>query len=157
MLYVAAALSTPEIIASLGSATSRCEVRRHESDSEEGDPIDVRCGSAVKSLGRALKGVSVDRIGECRLVLTVNAVHSPRLLDVSNCKGALSVKDIGSAWSGKLEASVKVKRANVEYVSYEKIPDRLGCYNVSITYDINPGSQNTAFGERKSVFCIEPR
>ena len=144
-----------EVVAVLTSTTSRCEIRKHTSGDEAGDQIEVRCGDATTSLGRALKGLSVNRISGCRVVLTVNAVHSPRLLSLSNCRKPLKVVDVGSVWTTRLQKSANIKPESVEFVAYEKIARRIGCYDITITYDANPNSSNTAYEEKKGQFCIE--
>jgi hypothetical protein len=95
MLIINQPASAVEVVAHLTATTSHCEIRRRSSDDEAGDPIEVRCGTTTTSLGRALKGASVDRIQACQIVLTVNAVHTPQLLGLNNCRGRLSVSDIG--------------------------------------------------------------
>ncbi len=146
-----------DVIAVLSTATSRCEIRKRVSDNEGGDLIDARCGSTVRQLGRALKGVSIDRISACRVVVTVNAVHRPRLLNLVNCSGSLTVTDVGSVWTKKLRQSVAIKDSSVEYVAYKALSMRPGCYKVAITYDAVPGSENTSYKERVGRFCVANR
>jgi len=144
-----------EVVSVLSTTTSRCEIRKRLSDDEAGDPIEARCGSMTKPLGRALKGVSVNRISACRIVLTVNAVHSPRLLRLSNCRGPLSVADVGSRWTTRLRNAAAIKTSRGEFVSYEPIATQRGCYNVTVTYDAKSGTQNTAYKKKRERFCVQ--
>ena len=154
MPFIASPTPTVEVVAVLSTATSRCEIRKRQSGDEAGDPIEAKCGATTKPIGRSLKGVTVDRISGCRVVLTVNAVHSPRLLNLSNCRGALVVTDIGSAWTKRLQKSAGINAKSVEFVSYEKLAERTGCYKVTVTYDVDAHSQNTAYQEKEGRFCI---
>lgn len=143
-----------DVVAVLSATTSHCEIRKHASDNEDGDLIDARCGSLIKPIGRALKGVSVDHISACHVIVTVNAVHSPRLLSLTNCRGLLVVTDVGSAWREKVRKSAAIKESSVEFVSYEALAKRPGCYNVTITYDAVPSSENTAYKTKSGRFCV---
>ncbi len=156
MLYMNPPLPAAEVVAQLSTTTSRCEIRKRMGDDEAGDPIEVQCGKTTTSLGRALKGVSVDRIRTCHIVLTVNAVHTPQLFSLNNCKGRLTVLNIGSEWTDRLERSASIKPADVEFTAFEKIMGRRGCYNVGLTYDATAGGQDTSYKEKKGSFCVSP-
>jgi hypothetical protein len=145
-----------EIVAILSSKASRCEIVRRASDAEDGDPIEARCGDRVKIIAKALKGLSSDRLSACHVLLTINAVHSPSLFDISTCKGGLQVKDLGKTWVARLQKRMANPPKNLEFVSYEKLPRRPGCYSVTITYDVEPGSGSTPFRSRSGTFCVGP-
>ena len=153
MLLMASPPATVEVVAQLSTATSHCEIRKRVIDEEAGEPLEVKCGSATRSLGKALKGVSVDRISACRVFLTLNAVHFPHLLHVDNCHGRLVVSDVGSAWIKQLLIRARIKPQSVEFVSYERVDKRVGCYNVTVTYDANARISNTAYRQGKGTYC----
>jgi len=146
-----------EIVAQLSTSTSHCQIQKRATDDEAGDQIEARCRSMTTPLGRALKGVSVDRIRACQVVLTVNAVHNPRLLNVGNCKGSLSVSDVGSQWVGQVEKAAGIKSGAVEFVAFEKAAAGPGCYRVTVTYDAKPGGQDTSYEDKQARFCVSSR
>lgn len=145
---------TVEVVAMLSTTTSHCEIRKRASENESGDSIEARCDNASRPLGRALKGVSVDRISACRVVMTLNAVHSPRVLSLSNCRGRLIVADVGTKWTTQLQKTAGIHAASTEFVAYKQIDGRMGCYDVTITYDANPGAQDTAYKDKTRQFCV---
>ena len=73
-----------------------------------------------------LKGVSVDRVRACQIMLTVNAVRTPQLLSLNNCHGPLRVSDIGSDWTKQLQKSAAIESSIVEFVLSEKAAGRAG-------------------------------
>lgn len=146
-----------EIVAILSTATSRCEIEKRQRDDESGDLIESRCGAITKPLGTALKGVSISPLSACEVVMTVNAVHSPRLLKLSNCQGPLTVVDVGSAWTNRLRKRADVETGSIEYVTYLPTEHRIGCYRVTIAYDAKPSFKNTPYKERVGEFCINKR
>ncbi|MFA6125654.1 hypothetical protein [Sphingomonas sp.] len=97
MLFIDSPATAVESVARLSSARSRCEIVRKITDEELGDKISVRCGREEKSIGRALKGASADRVSACSVVLNIYAVHTPKLIAVNNCSGALKMSDVGRA------------------------------------------------------------
>lgn len=155
MLIMDSPAPTVEVVALLSTTTSHCEIRKSASDDEAGDPIEVRCGTIRKPLGSAIKGVSVNRVSACQVVMIVNAVHSPRLLNLSNCRGPLSVADAGGVWTKRLQKSADIKTGSIEFVAYEQVAGLTGCYNVTITYDAKSGGQNTSYKEKTGKFCVE--
>jgi hypothetical protein len=148
------AIDTPELIAQLVARGSHCEIVRLVTDDERGDRVEVRCGAAAKALGHALKGLSLDKISECQVVVTLNAVNVPKLLGVDNCGGSIRVNDLGRTWVAKLRMKNGVIPSRLDYVSYEKSSERAGCYKVTITYDAVAGSQNTAFVAKSEEYCL---
>lgn len=96
----------------------------------------------------------MDRISPCRVVMTVNAVPSPRLLDLGNCLGTLEISDLGVAWTARLLKLEAIKPENLEYVGYRRISRQPGCYSVTITYDATPNGENTAYKDKMGRFCI---
>lgn len=157
MFITASPAPTVEVVALLSTNRSRCEISKRASDEESGDQIEARCGNIRRPLGRALKGVSMNRISACQVVITVNAVHSPRLLDLSNCRGKLVVVDVGTIWTKQLQKTASIQAASTEFVSYKHIKSRTGCYDVTVTYDTKPGAQDTSYQEKTEQFCIQRR
>lgn len=143
-----------EVVARLAARTSRCEIIKYASDDDSGDLLEGNCGTMSRSLGWALKGVSVDRINACQVLLTVNAVHSPRLLSLSNCSGRLVESDVGSTWVEQLQRRADIQSRSIEFISYAKVEKRVGCYDVTVTYDARSGAQNTPYKETAAQFCI---
>lgn len=148
---------TVEVVALLSTTTSQCEIRKRVSDEEAGDPLEAKCGNVRRPLGRALKGVSVNPISACRVVITVNAVHLPRLLSISNCRGPLMVADVGASWTNHLRKTAGIRPASTEFVSYKQIEGRAGCYDVTVTYDAKPGDRDTSYQEKTERFCVKNR
>ena len=146
---------TVEVVAFLSTKRSRCEIRKRASDNDSGDPIEVRCGAIRTPLGEALKGVSINRISSCRVVMTVNAVHSPRLLRLSNCRGPLIVKDLGARWIKQIQKTFNILPAKTEFVAYKTIVGRTSCYDVIITYDATLNSKDTSYKEKTRQFCTQ--
>lgn len=154
MLFIDSPATAVESVALLSSARSRCEIVRNITDDELGDRIEVRCGGQKKSIGRALKGVSADRLSACSVALTIYAVHTPKLLTISNCSGTLKVSDVGSAWLARLGSAYKIAPSRVEFVSFEKAAERIGCYKTTVTYDAKAGKQDTAYEAKAGIYCL---
>jgi len=155
MFFFDAPMPPIQVIANLSAAHSTCAIVKRLSDDESGDLIEARCSSGRKSLGRALKGVITDRLSSCRVVVFVSAVHFPRALDVSNCRGALRVVDVGSHWTAALRKSIGLDINAVEFVSFGKVGGRVGCYDVAITYDVHPHARSSAYRRVRRRFCAD--
>lgn len=153
-LFDAPIVSTPETLAVLVSGRSRCEIVQYVTDDETGNPLSVRCGSGISHLGHALKGVSIDKISNCSIMITINAVHFPKLLRVDNCSGDANILDIGKIWKNRLAGR---QVSLLEYVTYEKITEKIGCYKVTITFDAENNVKNTPFRARSANYCARLR
>ncbi len=141
-------------IAELRSSTSRCLITLTRTDNENGDPVTARCGTRNWTLAKTLKGADAQTISPCRVVIIVNAVREPKVLDVKNCSGHFNATDVSRVWlSGILEKN-GIAKSQIEYVSYAPLAGSLGCYRVSVTFDARPGAKDTAFGEKSGTFCI---
>jgi hypothetical protein len=154
MMFFDAPAAAVESVVLLSSPLSQCEIVRNITDDELGDRIQVRCGWQEKSIGRALKGVSADRLSACSVALTIYAVQMPKLLAISNCSGILKVSDVGSTWIARLRYAYKISPSQIEFVSFEKTGGRAGCYKATVTYDTKAGQQNTPYDAKSGVYCI---
>ena len=154
MLFIDSPATALESVALLSSPRSRCEIVRNITNDELGDKIQVRCGRQEKFIGRALKGVSADRLSACSVALTIYAVHTPKLLAINNCSGTLKVSDVGSAWLARLGSVYKITPSRVEFVSFQKAAGRIGCYRTTVTYDANAGKQDTAYEAKSGIYCL---
>lgn len=154
MLFIDSPAVALESIARLSSARSQCEIVRKVTDDELGDFISARCGRKDKNIGRALKGVLADRLSPCSVVLTIYAVHAPKLIAIENCSGILKVSDVGRAWLARLSSIYKIASSRVEFVSYEKAAGRPGFYKMTMTYDKKAGKQDTAYAAKSGLYCL---
>jgi hypothetical protein len=141
-----------EIVALISNGTSGCELQKHNGD--DFDTVTLRCGNAVQNLGNASKGVTVDRLSGCHIMVHVAAVRQPRLLSINNCGESVEVADVGQSWTKQLQRSNRIKPGALEYVSYSQIPERAGCYNVEISYDQHEDSANSPFNNKNGTFCV---
>ena len=141
-------------IAELRSTTSRCLITLTRTDSETGDPIIARCGAGNRTLAKTLKGADAQTISSCHVVIVVNAVRDPKVLDVTNCRGNLRTKDVGRVWLGSILKRNGIYKSQIEYVSYAPIAGSVGCYRVAVTFDAKPRAKDTSFGEKAGRFCI---
>lgn len=148
-------INTPDIVAEIVASGSRCEIVRRVTEDERGDSIDVRCGAMTKEIGRALKGLSLDKISECHVVVILNAVNFPKLLGIDNCRGPIRIDDLGHSWTARLSMKHDVASSRLEYISYEPSSQQHGCYKLTITYDVAAaGGQNTAYDAKSEQYCV---
>jgi len=144
------------VVAHIVSKSSKCEiVRLDRGDAESGDLIRLHCGRLTKSLGFAPKGLSVDEISSCDVVIVLNAVHFPSLINVRNCEGSPKIVNVGRQWSSTLERVYSINRKSLEYISYERIKNEPACYNVSVTFDLTSNKNNTSYDSKAAKYCIE--
>lgn len=154
MLFIDSPAVALQSVAWLSSARSRCEIVRRVTDDELGDFISARCNGQDRNIGRALKGVLTDRLSACSIVLTIYAVHAPKLIAIENCSGKLNVYDVGRAWLARLRSTYKIAPSRVEFVSYEKAAGRPGCYRMTMTYDKIVGKQDTTYEAKSRLYCL---
>jgi hypothetical protein len=141
-------------IAELRSSTSRCLITLARTDNENGDPIIAHCGARNWNLAETLKGADAQTISPCHVVIIVNAVHEPKVLDIKNCRGHLGATDVGRIWLSAILKKTGIAKTRIEYVSYAPLAGSLGCYRVAVTFDARPGAKDTSFGEKSGTFCI---
>jgi hypothetical protein len=142
------------VIAEMQAPHSRCQIVRRITEEERGNIIDLRCGARRQRLGRELKGFSLEKVGKCRVMLTIGAVHFPKLYDINNCRGKMQVMDLSSEWTHTLLRMAKIPWSRLEYMSYEKVPADRICYSVEATYDAR-STGSTAFLSTSKVFCAK--
>lgn len=140
-----------KILAELHSPRSRCAVIQIETDSERGDPVLLRCGHSLTLLGRGLKGVETDRISACAVVLTIEAVHVPRLIGVDACRGKARIEEAGTSWIERTRRRLGIAYSRIFYVSYARRGSR--CYDMTLTYAERPRG-DSPFLARTGRFCI---
>jgi hypothetical protein len=138
-------------LAKLGPSSSECRIVQLPSDSEEGDRLLLRCGGSVRSVGRALKGVEVDRLRSCAVMLKIAAVHVPKLVHVDACAGKPRIEEVGASWIDNMRRKLGIKASRIQYASFAR--RALGCYAVTLTYTAR-AKGDSPFLDRTTRFCI---
>lgn len=155
MMYVDA--PNIQIVAQLRNHNRSCEIRRLiDDDGEQGDNISVVCGSAIRHVAFALKGIEIERPDSCSAYLTVNAVNIPALWKISICGGHLVVREQGGVWVRRLAVKNRVSMNSIQYASFSRKLGKPICYNVSITSTIDNG-RNSRFRNSTGGFCDKQR
>ena len=147
------ALPPPEILAHLNGPGARCVISFQYTDAEAGDPTEAQCGARKYVIARDYHGDSVRRVRDCAVMLMVEGVRFPRLFAVSNCGGALQVRNVGEGWTRDLLASARIAPARLDRVMYYPVAHRPSCYRVSIVFTPLGTATNTPLGERSAVRC----
>jgi hypothetical protein len=75
------------------------------------------------------------------------------LFAVSNCSGALRVRNVGEGWARDLLASARVPPARLDRVLYYPVAHRPACYRISILFTPMGKTTNTRLNERTAVRC----
>ena len=152
MLFTVLSMATTEVVATL-RGTPQCTIVRGSSDDETGDPVILRCGDSTKPIARVLKGLSADRISDCEVVITIYAVHRPKIIGISNCSGT-RVTNLSRKWVEHLQAAYHITNSRIEYVDYKKSYSGLGCYKVTITFDANKFQHDPSFSSKSGTYCL---
>jgi len=147
------ALPPPEILAHLMGPQSTCVIGFTYTDAESGNVTSARCGGRPYVIARDDHGDSVRRLSKCSIMLMIEGVRFPRLLNVSNCGGALKVRRTGEIWTQELLASARIAPSRLDRVIYYPIRHRPACYRILIMFTL-PGTANyEPLGERSATRC----
>ena len=147
------ALPPPEILAHLKGPSSHCVIGFQYTDTEAGDPTTAQCGARRYIIARDYHGSSVRRVRDCAVMLRVEGVRFPRLFAVSNCGGALRVRNVGEDWTRDILASAQIAPSRLDRVLYSPVAHRPTCYQVSILFTPSGKPTNVPLGERSAMRC----
>lgn len=136
------ALPPPEILAYLTGPRSACVIGHRYTDEEAGHFTTARCNGRSVVLARDRHGDTVRRVSRCSIMLTIDGVELPQLLQVSNCGGTLKIRHTGDLWTRQLLVSARIAPYRLESVLYEPVAHRPTCYRISIAF-MPPGPRSS--------------
>lgn len=145
-------LPPPEILAHLTGPQSTCVISFTDTDAESGNVTSARCGGHRYIIARDYHGDSVRRLSQCSIMLMIEGVRFPRLLNVSNCSGALKLRQTGEIWTRQLLASARIAPSRLDKVIYYPVARRPACYRITIAFS-GPGRSEGPLTERSAKRC----
>ena len=146
-------LPPPEVVAHLTGPGLSCVISLQRTDAETGDLTRAKCGTRSYLIARDYHGDSVRQVSGCDVLLMIESVRFPRLLHVSNCRGALKVRRIGDTWTRQLLGASRIAPSRLDRVIYYPVAHRPACYKIAVVFTL-PGKQdNGPLRERSATRC----
>jgi len=150
------ALPPPEILAHLTGPGSNCVISHLYTDEEAGNFTTARCNGRRTVIARDLHGDMVRQISGCSIMLTIEGVRFPRLLHVSNCSGAMRIRQTGDIWTRQLLAAGRIARSRLEGVQFYPVARQPACYRIAIAFTLLGMPTNAPLEGRSATRCASP-
>jgi hypothetical protein len=153
-MFLALAQPVDVVLAKFGNGEEQCVISERQSDSEVGNPIFIRCSSKTASIGLTQKGASVNVTGSCSAIVTLNAVHFPKLVLVDACHKQIKVRDVGTRLARKIAWAKGVSWDRIEYLTYDPVKNGKPCYRITLTYAALNNASNSPYCSLEQRLCV---